>query len=81
MGRTLVCEKTKPKEQRPADGAAGNTESTTCFIGNLKFDTVEDSLREVFADCGDIKDVRIARDADGNNRGFGYVEFYEPGPV
>ena len=70
MGRNITIEKTKPREARPA-GQAGfgggqqnpvDTESTTCFIGNLAFGTVEDSLRDAFQSCGDIKDVRIARD-------------------
>ena len=66
MGRTLVIEKTKPREARPAGNDQannnGDTESTTNFIGNLSFYTVEDALRDAFQGCGDIKDVRIARD-------------------
>jgi len=81
MGRSLIIEKTKPREARPQNtgGASngGDTESTTCFIGNLAFGTVEDSLRDAFQSCGDIKDVRVARDQEGNSRGFGYVEFYD----
>ena len=69
MGRTIVVEKTKPKVTGGAGGFGGaqenTTESSTLFIGNLGFDTVEDSLRAVFESCGDIKDVRIAKDQDG----------------
>ena len=64
-----LVEKTKPKVTGGAGGFGGaqenTTESSTLFIGNLGFDTVEDSLRAVFESCGDIKDVRIAKDQDG----------------
>lgn len=65
MGRNITVEKTKPKPDGgyQAGGASQDTtESTTLFIGNLGFETVEDSLREVFEGCGKIKDVRIAKD-------------------
>jgi nucleolin len=41
-------------------------ESKTCFIGNLSFTTEVEALREAFQDCGEIKDVRVARDPEGN---------------
>jgi hypothetical protein len=31
--------------------------------------------RAVFADCGDVEDVRILRESDGKIRGFCYVQF------
>jgi nucleolin len=66
MGRTIIIEKTKEGGAGGAGGAAGgapvNTESKTCFIGNLSFYTEVESLRAVFEDCGEIKDVRIAKD-------------------
>ncbi|CAD8122964.1 unnamed protein product [Paramecium sonneborni] len=81
MGRTIVVEKTKPRDQRPQQGGqqGGSGESTTCFIGNLSFYATEDSLYPVFEDCGKIKEVRIAKDAEGKSRGFGYVEFFDNG--
>jgi nucleolin len=95
MGRTLVIERTKPRVQGGAGGFGGAGgaqdagESTTLFIGNLGFDSVEDSLRAVFTGCGNIKDVRIAKDQEGyvilinirQSRGFGYVEFYDTASV
>mmetsp|Transcript_27389 Transcript_27389/g.26458 ORF Transcript_27389/g.26458 Transcript_27389/m.26458 type:complete len:81 (+) Transcript_27389:361-603(+) len=57
---------------RPS-GGGGN--STTLFVGNLKFDSNEDGLMNVFSKCGDINQVRIARDQEGNARGFAHIEF------
>jgi RNA recognition motif-containing protein len=45
------------------------------FVGNLTFDTTEDSLRELFAPLGEVQQVRIMTDRDtGKSRGFAFVE-------
>ena len=45
------------------------------FVGNLTFDTTEDSLRELFAPMGEVQQVRIMTDRDtGKSRGFAFVE-------
>ncbi|XP_010209581.1 PREDICTED: RNA-binding protein 34 [Tinamus guttatus] len=46
------------------------------FLGNLSYDISDDSVREHFADCGDIVAVRIVRDRQtGMGKGFGYILF------
>jgi nucleolin len=82
-GRTVQVEKTVPKEQRSSGNDRGgdrqrserDPNSTTVFVGNLSYNTDEDSIREIFDACGKVKDVRIAADQDGKPRGFAYVEF------
>lgn len=38
----------------------------------------QDTVRETFGECGDIKSVRFAEDREtGEFRGFGHVEFYD----
>jgi RNA recognition motif-containing protein len=45
------------------------------FVGNLTFDTTEDSLRELFTPLGEVQQVRIMTDRDtGKSRGFAFVE-------
>jgi len=45
------------------------------FVGNLSFDVGEDELREVFAECGDVRSVAVPLDRYTNNpRGFAFVE-------
>jgi cold-inducible RNA-binding protein len=44
------------------------------YVGNLSFDTTEDSLRTAFADHGDVEDIAVITDRDtGRPRGFAFV--------
>ena len=44
------------------------------YVGNMSFDTNEDSLRNAFAAHGDVEDVSVITDRDtGRPRGFAFV--------
>ena len=44
------------------------------YVGNLSFDTSEDSLRNAFAEHGDVQEVAVSTDRDtGRPRGFAFV--------
>jgi cold-inducible RNA-binding protein len=50
------------------------------FVGNIDFNTTEDSLRELFAAYGPVNQVTIVRDRDtGQPRGFAFVEMASVG--
>lgn len=53
----------------------------TLFVGNLSFNTDENSLRDFFKQIGKINDVRIAYTGSGKSKGFGHVEFRYPEDV
>jgi RNA recognition motif-containing protein len=46
------------------------------YVGNLSFDTTDDSLRELFTGNGvQVESARVIRDQySGQSRGFGFVE-------
>ena len=45
------------------------------FVGNLSFQTTEDSLRDAFAQFGDVIETKVVMDRDtGRSRGFAFVE-------
>lgn len=45
------------------------------FVGNLSWSTSEDSLRQAFAQAGEVTSVNIITDrASGRSKGFGFVE-------
>ncbi len=50
------------------------------YVGNLSYDTTEDSLRSAFEEGGrNITDLHILIDREtGRSRGFGFVEMGSP---
>ncbi|KAG4072476.1 hypothetical protein HA402_004408 [Bradysia odoriphaga] len=51
-----------------------SAESTKVYVGNLSWNTTDDTLREAFASYGQVLDAIVMRDRDtGRSRGFGFV--------
>ena len=49
--------------------------TTNLYVGNLSFDTSEDTLRTLFAEFGEIESVNLITDRyTGQSRGFAFVE-------
>ena len=45
------------------------------YVGNLSYNTYEDSLRNLFSSFGNVESVKIITDRDsGSSKGFGFVE-------
>jgi RNA recognition motif-containing protein len=45
------------------------------YVGNLSYNTTEDSLRNYFASYGNVTSAKIIFDREtGNSKGFGFVE-------
>jgi RNA recognition motif-containing protein len=45
------------------------------YVGNLPFDTTEDSIRAMFAESGTVASVALIKDrSTGYSKGFGFVE-------
>jgi RNA recognition motif-containing protein len=50
------------------------------YVGNLSYGVTEADLREVFAEAGDVVDVKVVLDRDtGRPRGFAFVELSSDG--
>jgi cold-inducible RNA-binding protein len=48
------------------------------YIGNLSFNTTDDSLRDAFAQAGAVNSATVMKDKmTGRSRGFGFVEMAE----
>ncbi len=45
------------------------------YVGNLSYNTTEDSLRDLFSQAGEIVSVAVITDREtGRSKGFGFVE-------
>ncbi|PQE23383.1 hypothetical protein CJF32_00009397 [Rutstroemia sp. NJR-2017a WRK4] len=78
-GRRLLIKDSKSFEGRPAKEEAkvdGKPPSKKIFIGNLRFDTTEETLKEHFEKCGAIEHVHVATFEDsGKCKGYAWVTF------
>lgn len=46
------------------------------FVGNIKWETTEDELKELFSQHGEIEEAVIITDKfSGRSKGFGFVTF------
>jgi RNA recognition motif-containing protein len=44
------------------------------YVGNLSFNTTEESLRDAFSAFGEVVEAKVVNDRDtGRSRGFGFV--------
>lgn len=48
---------------------------TEVFVGGLQQSIKEEILREAFRDCGDISEIRLMKDQNGNLKGYAFVRF------
>ena len=54
--------------------------SKNLYVGNLSFDTTDESLRTLFAQHGDVESSKVITDREtGRSRGFGFVEMASGG--
>ena len=45
------------------------------YIGNLSYDTTEDTLKAMFSEFGDVQSVKVIKDRfSGRPKGFGFLE-------
>ena len=53
--------------------------STRLYVGNLSFNATTDSVREAFAQMGEVTDVHVVIDREtGRSRGFAFVTMGTP---
>jgi len=85
-GRPLKVEPQNPKSTTPRNKNQRDSFSpsekpsgcTTAFLGNLSYDIDDSHIKNLFADCGEIKEIRWLNDREtGEFKRCGFVEFYD----
>jgi len=92
LGRSIRVEMQNSRPQTPRKRESGSFSNplsakpdgcTTVFLGNLAYEIQDNNIYEIFADCGEIKQIRWVTDKQTNEfKRCGFVEFAsEDGPV
>ncbi|XP_076638734.1 uncharacterized protein LOC143350447 isoform X2 [Colletes latitarsis] len=69
MGNHIRVDTTYKSEESP-------NKKKCVFVGNLHFNTDDETFRKHFEDCGELESVRVIRDnRSGIGKGFGYINF------
>lgn len=82
-GRRVLIKDNKSFEGRPAKTKEesrneGKPPNKRIFVGNLRFDTTKEGLRDHFEKCGPIDSVFLATFEDsGKCKGYGWITFAE----
>ncbi|KAI9783217.1 MAG: Protein phosphatase PP2A regulatory subunit B [Geoglossum umbratile] len=64
-----------PRKDRQSKFEEMKANFTNVYVKNVEADTIDDHFRELFEKYGEITSATLARDPDGKNRGFGFVNF------
>ena len=49
------------------------------FVGNIAFGTTDEDIRQIFSEVGNVRNVRMAVNAEtGKPRGYCFVEYRRP---
>jgi len=77
QGREIQVNESVPKGQQPARkarGGGGGASGTKIYVGNVPFDTSEESVVELFEEYGPVVDFYMPIDRNfGRPRGFAFV--------
>ena len=80
-GRTLNLDKSTdagPNREKRAQafGDVRSAPSKVLFVGNLSWNSTEDTLWDAFSEYGEVSSIRLVTDREtGKPKGYGYIEF------
>lgn len=66
-----------PKKDRQSKFEEMKANFTNIYVKNVEAETTDDEFRDLFEKYGSITSATLARDPDGKNRGFGFVNYVD----
>jgi nucleolin len=68
----------EPGDRRFAKPEGKGEEESELFCGSLSWDASEDDIYNLFAEYGEVKNVKLLKDYEGRSRGRAFVLFADP---
>merc|ERR1719382_871942 len=65
----------KGKGKGKDGGKGGHDNENTVFVRGLPFGTTEEALKKDFAECGEIVNLRMPLNDEGNCRGIAFIKY------
>lgn len=76
-GRMITAKLSLPKDKIPKktkrEPPARGLNENKMYVGNLPYGVPDDDVKNLFSEFGTVSDVFLARDSNGQDRGFGFV--------
>ncbi|TVY76164.1 RNA-binding protein rsd1 [Lachnellula suecica] len=85
LGIPIIAQLTEAEKNRQVRNpeAAGNNPNQIPFhrlyVGNIHFSITESDLQNVFEPFGELEFVQLQKEEQGRSRGYGFVQFRDPG--
>jgi nucleolin len=69
------------QEIKTSPAGEGKTVRNSVFVGNLSYQTSQESLKKMFEDCGKVTKCHIPLKEDGSIVGYAFIDFEGPEDV
>ncbi|KZF23945.1 splicing factor, CC1-like protein [Xylona heveae TC161] len=85
LGIPIIAQLTEAEKNRQARNTEGNSHHPNSipfhrlYVGNIHFSITESDLQNVFEPFGELEFVQLQKDETGRSRGYGFVQFRDPG--
>ncbi|KAF2860208.1 splicing factor, CC1-like protein [Piedraia hortae CBS 480.64] len=85
LGIPIIAQLTEAEKNRLARANEGATTQSNgvpfhrLYVGNIHFSITEEDLKNVFEPFGELEFVQLQKEDQGRSRGYGFVQFKDPG--
>jgi len=73
--RSKKSAKNEDEDEEEEEEKGGDESQKELFVGNISFNTTEDSIRKAFSKFGKVTNLKLPYNPQGQPKGFAFVEF------